>query len=585
MGDLRLKIRNKIYTAGNHIVDIKNNNNAIVVFLGKMSYDVLKPYIDNFMEDTLKSQISANKITFVQIDKDGMEDMPQKLAQAVKNIEFNPIMKNELFVSFVTIMDDDIYETEHNIDVSAIEELKTSALGGYAVEIFYDFYGLFTSSAKYLNRLNAKKTILNFLKDENGGSYIRKRIYHQACPGNDYYRSAKSITFMLLVNLIEKINQHTVANSVVEGENYTWTTFAFFEKNLASLVIYEMINKLLENQVKEIETVSLEAISQTVKDVLAKEEKEIKRLASINDINYIPVLVRKIERQLSFSEKALNLVKKDKISPIELRKENEEASINDLLNQQKKIMDNYVEENITDSFIDRLILSLIKQCTVMSSVNSNQNDALIYKSLSMIKNELLIKDKNGSYEADYYERRYKEMLNEAKAKIIEKIITYYNENINRYVEQVQNHWNQMNMEVNMMINDFATFQNYFDGISDLISNKAINLLCSYDDILEKINVQSVIQAINKNSDIYSNILSSYYDNVEVAGDIAQKFGNRNIVPDIENISYYLFSASQVACPGKLKIVQDDYWFREHEIAILFTAKNKISDCENLPFQV
>ncbi len=585
MGDLRLKIRNKIYTAGNHIVDIKNNNNAIVVFLGKMSHDTLKPYVDNFLEDMLRSQISSNKITFVQIDKDGMEDMPRKLAQAVKSIEFNPIMKNELFISFVTIMDDDIYETEHKIDVSAIEELKTSALGGYAVEIFYDFYGLFTSSAKYSNRQNAKQTILNFLSDENGGSYIRKRIYHQACPGNDYYRSAKSITFMLLVNLIEKINQHTVANSVVEGENYTWTTFAFFEKNLASLVIYEMINKLLENQVKDIETVSLEAISQTVKDVLNQEEKELKKLASINDINYIPILVRKIERQLSFSEKALNLVKREKISPIEFRKENEEVSINDLLKQQKKIMDNYVEEHITDTFIDQLILSLIKQCTVMSSINSNQNDALIYRSLLAIKDEFLIKDKNGSYEADYYERRYKEMLNEEKVKIMEKIITYYNENINRYVEKVQSHWNEMNLEVNTLINDFATFQNYFEGISDLISDKAINLLCSYDDILEKINVQSVMQAINKNSDIYSNILSSYYDNVEVAGDIAQKFGNQNIVPDIENISYYLFSATQVSCPGKLKIVHDDYWFRDYEIAILFTAKNKISDCENLPFQV
>lgn len=44
MGDLRLKVRNKIYTSGNHIVDTKNNNNAIVVFLGKMSSETLKPY-------------------------------------------------------------------------------------------------------------------------------------------------------------------------------------------------------------------------------------------------------------------------------------------------------------------------------------------------------------------------------------------------------------------------------------------------------------------------------------------------------------------------------------------------------------
>ena len=31
MSDLRLKIRNKIYTSGNNIVDTKNNNNAIIV--------------------------------------------------------------------------------------------------------------------------------------------------------------------------------------------------------------------------------------------------------------------------------------------------------------------------------------------------------------------------------------------------------------------------------------------------------------------------------------------------------------------------------------------------------------------------
>ena len=98
-------------------------------------------------------------------------------------------------------------------------------------------------------------------------------------------------------------------------------------------------------------------------------------------------------------------------------------------------------------------------------------------------------------------------------------------------------------------------------------------------------MQSVIKAINKNTEIYSNILSSYYDNVQAAGDIAQKFGNRNIVPNLENIAYYLFSASEVACPGKLKLVNDDYWFRDHEIAILFTAKNNMNDCDNLPFQV
>lgn len=585
MGDLRLKVRNKIYTSGNHIVDTKNNNNAIVVFLGEMSSEKLKPYIDNFLADTLKSQISNDKISFVQTDNKNINKLPELLSEAVRKIKFKANVKNELFISFVTIMDDDLYSAEQNINVTQIEEMKISALGGYSVEIFYDFYGIFVSSAKYSNRLNAKKTVLNFLDKDNGGVNVRKRIYHQACPGEDYYRSAKSVTFMVLVNLIAKINQHTVLDSKAEGDRYTWTTFALFEKNLASLVIYEMINKLLENQVNGIETVSPETISKKIKDALMTEESKLKKTASINDYEYIPITVRKTERKLSPAEKILNTFMKNKISPIELRKDNEEAGIADLLVQQKEAMERCIEENITDEYCGALIKDLISSCTVMSSINNNQNEGLILNSLTAVKKELLIKDKSNDYQTGYYAGKYSEMLSGAEAKILDKITDYFKEHINSYVETVQKHWNEMNMEVNNLINDFAAFQNYFEGIGDLIRDKTINLLCSYDDLLEKIDVQSVIKAINKNTEIYSNILSSYYDNVRAAGDIAQKFGNRNIVPDLENIAYYLFTALNVECPGKLKLVSDDYWFREHEIAILFTAKNNIGDCDNLPFQI
>jgi len=47
----------------------------------------------------------------------------------------------------------------------------------------------------------------------------------------------------------------------------------------------------------------------------------------------------------------------------------------------------------------------------------------------------------------------------------------------------------------------------------------------------------------------------------------------------------LFTHKDVMCPERLKSVVDDYWFREHEIAILFTAKNNITDCDNLPFKL
>lgn len=585
MSELKLKIRNKIYTSGNHIVDTKNNNNAVVVFLGEMSSARLKPYVDNFLEDTLKSQIADNKITFVEIKKGEMESLPQKLTQAVKNTVFNPISQNELYISFVSVMDDDLYEAEHKIDISAIENLKVSALGGYAVDIYYDFYGIFVSDAKYSNRQNARKTIIDFLSTENGGFNIRKRIYHQSCPGDDYYRSAKSVTFMILANLINKLEYHSVIDSTVEGNNYTWTTFALFEKNLAALVIYEMINKLLENQVRGIELIAPETISKMITDAIEEKDQEMRKLASPNDVNYIPIMVRKVERELTAMEKAMNLFKKDKLSSVEYRKDTGEGSIKSLLAQQKAAIEKYVEENTTEAFMEELIVSLVKMCSVMGSVNNRQNEALIYRCLCSVREEYASRDQNAAYQMDFYLRSYYGILAEAKAKILDKLIRYYTENVDRYVQEIQTNWNSMNIEVNNMINDFAAFQSHFEGIGDLIRDKAVNLLCDYDDILEKIDVQSVIRAINSNSEIYSNILSSYYDNVRVAGEIAQRFGNCNIVPALENISYTLYSSSPVQCPGNLKLVSDDYWFRDYEIAILFTAKNNMSDCDNLPFSV
>ncbi len=588
MEDLRLKVRKKIYTSGSHIVDIQNNNNAIIVILGKMSNDKLKGLIDNFLENILKSQISNDKISFVQIDGNDMAELPKKLAQTVKGITFKHGTNNELYISFVTIMDDDIYKQEHKIDIVAIEELKSSALGGYAVEFFYDFYGIFTSAAKYSNRENARKTICNFLNYENGGRNIRKKIYHQACPGDDYYRSAKAITFMILVNLIKQLDQHTILDSEVKGNDYSWTTFSFSEKNLTALVVYESIKKLLENQRNGTETVAAETICQSIRQALVPDEANMKKLAPSSDIAYIPILVRKRIRQLTIFEKILNIFKKDKIKPVEYRKENEEENIQALLNQQEKVFSEYVN-NITDAFKDGIIVNLIRLCTVMESIDNIQNEALIYKSLLSVKRDLLIQDRNLSSlsmlsKEEDYQRKYNEILMKAEANIIDGIIKYFDENRNSYVEQVQNHWNKLNLEVHDLITDFAAFHNHFEGIGELISGKTVNLLCTYDDILDKIDIQSVIKAINKNTDIYSNVLASYFVTVQEAGDIAKRFGNRNIVPAPENIAYYLFSASEVQCPDGLKLKCDEYWFRDHEIAILFTAKNEMDDCKNLPYQ-
>jgi len=591
MSDLRLKVRNKIYTSGNHIVDTKNNNNEIVVFLGEMSSENLKPYVDNFFKDTLKSQIPGSKIIYVTVEKEKMQELPQIISAAVKKISFNPTMNNELYISFVTFMDDDIFEQEQKIDVNVIEEIKVSALGGYAVEIFYDFYGIFASDAKYENRLNARKTIVNFLDEKNGGINIIKRVYHQACPGNDFYRTAKSITFMILTSLINKLEPHVVLNSRVSGNDYTWTTFSLFEKNLAALVIYEMINKLLENQVNGVETFPFEAMLQTVIDEVSDIEDKMKKIASANDINFIPITVHRVERNLTFAEMARNAFSRQKIRPVDYRLENEEQSVLDLLSQQSRALKAFIDENITESYIDGFILKLINKCTFMGSINNSRNEAMILKSLESVRSDIVANASSGyaSYEvnssADYYYPKYNKLLSDIKINILDRIIEHFKNNVSEYVERVQKHWNEMNMEVSGMINDFATFHDYFEGIGDLITDKTVPLMCSFDDMLEKIDVRSVIATIDRNTEIFSNVLASYYDNVQAAGDIVRRFGNRNIVPNYENISYCLYSNKPVACPGRLKSVVDEYWFKEHEIAILFTAKNNITDCNNLPFSV
>lgn len=591
MSELRLKIRNKIYTSGNHIIDTRNNNNAIIVFLGKMSSDTLKPYVDNFLKDTLKSQIPEKKLCYVVVDGDSTEKLPQKIAEAIGKVEFNPTMKNELYISFVTLMDDDIYAKEQKIDVGAIEELKVSALGGFSVEFFYDFYGIFTSTAKYDNRLSARKTIVDFLSNENGGINIIKRVYHQACPGNDYYRSSKSVTFMILANLIGKLESHLLADCKVEGDSYTWTTFALFEKNLASLVIYEMVNKLLENQIRGTENVSLETMISAVTTEMSKLEAELKKISAAADINYIPVVVRKTERKLSAMEKAKNMFSKEKISTVEYRKMDEDISVNDLLEQQKIALGAYIEKAITEEYMDKFVKKLINMCAVMTSINNSSNEALVLKSMEAYKKEIEanMSKVNAPLEisdsSDYYIPKYNNLISSFKVSVLEMIIEYFKNHVDEYVKNIQEHWNGMNMEVSAMINDFAAFHSHFEGIGELLSDKIIPLMSTYDDILEKIDVQSVVNAIDRNTEIYSKILESYYDNVQAAGDIAKRFGNRNIVPDIDNTRFTLFSNKTVNCPNTLKSVVDEYWFRDHEIAILFTAKNNITDCNNLPFGV
>lgn len=590
MSELRLKIRNKIYTSNNHIVDTKNNNNAIIVFLGSRASENLKTYIKDFIKDTLNSQISNDKITYVDIDSNERDLMPEKIKNAIESITFNSAAKNKLLISFVTVMDDDLYNSELKIDIESVNKMKSSILGGFSVEFFFDFYGIFLSAADFKNRQNAKKTIINFLNEDNGGK-INKRIYHQSCPGNDYYRSAKSISFMILLNLIQKLDQHTVINGVTEGGKYTWTTFFLSEKNLAALVIYEIIRKLLDNQLNgSNENASIEDIKQSISVELKKKTYDIKKLVPKEDFNYIPIPAKKVELSPGLLERIRNIFRKNKQYPTEWKNDwnGSDIQIHDLLSGQEEAIDEYISQTINDDYIDVFFIRLIKMCTCMKSITDNSNNSLIVRSLESVREELEAQKKqttvNTGKQQDVYNSDYTKLIIDKQIFMLQKMLEYYQQNVNRYIETLQELWNKMNVEVCSLISEFAAFENHFKVSEDLVSDKSIKLMSSYDEILQEIDISKILTSISDNTDIYSNTLKSYFSKIKENCEIVQKFGNTTIAPQPHDIKYYLFSGDEVQCPDELDISVDEYWFRKYEIAILFTAKNNIDECTKLPFE-
>lgn len=578
MSDLRLKVRSKIYsyTSGSGMIDTSCNSNAIVVFLGKASSDALKMYTGGFLRDTLKAQIPMEKLMCVEIAKEQMNNLPAILCNAVKRVRFNPATGNKLYISFVTLMDDDFHSQSYNIDVTVLEQLKKSALGGFLVDITYDFYGFFASVANYENRKNAKQTIINFLHPGNGGVYVRKRIFHQACTGNDYYRVAKSLAFMILGNLIGRIDAQKLVDSKTDGVKYDWNTFALYEKNLAALVVYEMINKLLANQLGDYESVHMTDMDDIINSELNKLEMSLKGVISMDDYNYMPIALTRREVQLPGLID--RMMKKTKV---EFREENVQLSINALLEQQKAVALAHVKSVVTFDYIKNFIDRMICACSTVSSIN-NKDTALVIGSLRRTKAELENKVKNIHPNSPYNEM-YIKMISELKLIVITKIIEFYENNVENIRNRIRTYWNNVNGEVHALINDFAQFQEHFEGLSALVDDKYIKLLSNHDDILEIIDIKSVVDTINQDKGIYSKVLASYFDTVKSAGDIAIRFGNCNISPDLNHVAYTLFTPTEVRCPDSMFSVVDDYWFMEHEIAILLTVKNRPGDCENLPF--
>jgi len=386
--------------------------------------------------------------------------------------------------------------------------------------------------------------------------------------------------------LIEKISAHSISTSMAEGNNYTWNTFALFEKNLAALVIYELVKKLLENQESGNETTPSENIYLEIKNAVTKIEDEIRKYISPNQLDYVPVEVRKTERDLSFGEKFSNIFKKDKANPIVYRREGEEIGVTDLLKKQEEVADRIIERTLTEEFLDNLIVKIIKMLTVTSSMD--RPESMMVQAMQRFKAEMQdqysgireLRDVN----KDSYHSQYNKMIFAMKLKVTDRIINYYINNIESYIAKVQTPLNHMNQEITNMINDFAMFETFFDGIEDLIYNKSIHLMSDYDDILKVIDVDSVIKAIGKNSDIFSKILASYFDSAQETGEIVKKFGSGFISPAPENEKYVLYSSIGINTPSKLDVVVDEKWFREYEMAILFTVKNNKEDCDKLPFE-
>ena len=575
MGDLRLKVRNKIYTytSGSGMIDTSCNSNAIVVFLGKTTAGVLRNQTEDFLKDTLRAQLPDEKITCVEIAREQMQYLPQILCETIKGVRLNPAIKNQLYISFVTLMDDDFHSTAYNIDVTVIEKMKQLTLGGFLVEITYDFYGLFASVANFEHRKNAKQTIINFLNTDNGGIHLRKRIFHQACQGNDYYRVAKSLAFMILANLIGKLENHRVSDNRTDGIKYDWNTFMLYEKNLVALVVYEMINKLLKNQLNEFEAVPQSDIEAIIDSELDKMENALRRIVSPEDHNYIPII---LSRRETVQGKWLN-----KKTLVEFREEGAEHSVNMLLEQQRELAWNYVKEVVTVEYLRNFVDRMVRAC---SSVNSiyNKDGALIMSSLKRAKFEM--ENKIGAAQhASYYNDRYNTMITELKLAVINKVIEFYEQNVEVVSKRISYYWNQLHAEVNALINSFVQFQEHFDGLSSLVDSKNIKLMSTAEDVLDTIDIQSVVRTIAQDKSMYARVLKSYFDTVKNAGDIAIRYGSCNITPEINNVAYTLFAATDVQCPDALTPVVDDYWFMEHEIAILLTVKNRPADCENLPF--
>lgn len=575
MNHLELEIRRKIYKQ-NSVEDTRNINNEIIVFLGGEAVSKLRDNTEIFIRDSLVCRVSEKKIAYVNIsDKENFEKLPQNIGAAVAMMEFNPHAPSELCISIVTVMDDGLHREKNDIDIKGIVRQCERHLEGYSVSISVDFYGIFYSSADYVSRRAAKKTILNFLDEENGGALLRKRVFHLSCL-KDYEKTAKTIAFVVLVLLIKKALPHSLRSSRSCGEDYSWNTIELYGENMIALVVYEMIKALLKKMNDEPERAQQSEIQATLKMEIEAMEAEAGRRVSPEDFNYIPVPVKRYVRELGFFERM------KKVDPVSYSTGTCDEGIVNLLEMQSKALEDYVD-GISEEKMAEIADKMVKKCTNPNSLSVSDsvlNDALNAYSDELDDDILKQNKKTSMNMQEHFLYRYKAALITAKKKIFDKVRRYIEEHMNSYAALVRTSWSDLNREATELISDFAGFNEHFDGINELVADKHLSLLCEYSDIMSVIDVNEIIKVMRERI-VYQNVMKTYFGQVQSSGDNAVKFGKRAIFP--ERVTYCLYSSGEAYCPQGLYNVADGSWFRDNEISILMAANNRVEDSCNLPY--
>lgn len=575
MSDLRNRITEKIFNA-DPAIDLTCDDSAIIVFLGDAANKNLKKHMDACLQSALNKQLKDGRITEVLIlTQEDFLRLNQKIKSAISSMKFAVGTTNRLFISFVTVMDDEIYQNSHfDLDISGLEEIKEDLFFGIGMVFEYTFYGLFLPKISQQCRLNARQTIVEFLSSNQD---VPKKVYHHVC--HDYYRSAKAISFVILTTLIDKLHLHGVAYSSVDNENYSWNTFEFFEQNLPANLICQAVFKLLDKQgdPNYVEDLSADIVKH-LSDTLEAIGRDLASIVDSREINYVPILMFKSQYKLSFFQKIFKtLFRKNYDTTIYVKSYDDDSSIvSNLIAQQAAVCDAYIKEKVTDAYKTNFIAEIFSMYTTWKGVEGFLSidtafaqviETLEYKRDNRI-NEALSED------AEYLSEYHKMFCNK-KIQIARLLNSYCRENMEVLYKTYQKTWSDMRVETNNYLSTMAKFDSEKIIVDNLMKDKSAHLTCSYDDILNEIHMKDILQNIGDG--ILLDVLKNYFPQVKEAGKLAYTYGNLLIYPSHCTYTLYLDKPLNHKIDD-LEVCSDDYWFRNSEISILMTTINKSSDC-------